>query len=144
MQDAEWDIHQAGRAWLSGEARERYELTPGKIEMIEGKLLWSDEERVALLGLLLENVGADRAVRLGDPDVWLGAVLARISESTRTGENEPGEDSGWPSAAWLAYVLRQLVRSQKAWHEQLDARLGAHERALREIAADFRTVRPSG
>jgi hypothetical protein len=27
-----------------------------------------------MLGLLLENVGADRAVRLGNPDVWRAAV----------------------------------------------------------------------
>jgi hypothetical protein len=48
----------------------RYELTPEKLEMIDGKLLWDHEARVALLGLLLENVGADVAVRLGDPSVW--------------------------------------------------------------------------
>jgi hypothetical protein len=49
-------------------------LTPEKIEMCEGKLLWEDEERVALLGLLLENVGANAAVRLGDPAVWRAAI----------------------------------------------------------------------
>lgn len=42
--------------------------------MVEGKLLWSEEDRETLLGLLLENVGADRAVGLGDPDVWRLAV----------------------------------------------------------------------
>jgi hypothetical protein len=70
----EWDIRGAGRAWRAGEAMERYMLTPDKLEMVEGKLLWSDEDREALLGLLLENVGADRAVQLGDPDVWQAAV----------------------------------------------------------------------
>jgi hypothetical protein len=53
---------------------ERWELTPEKMEMYEGKLLWYEEDRVKLLGLLLENVGADRAVRLGNPDVWRAAV----------------------------------------------------------------------
>jgi hypothetical protein len=53
---------------------QRYELTPEKIEMVKGKLLWDDEDRVNMLGLLLENVGADRAVRLGNPDVWRAAV----------------------------------------------------------------------
>ena len=42
--------------------------------MIDGKILWSDEDRENLLGLLLENVGADRAVQLGDPEVWRAAV----------------------------------------------------------------------
>ena len=44
------------------------------MEMSEGKLLWFAEDRVKLLGLLLENVGADRAVRLGNPEVWRAAV----------------------------------------------------------------------
>lgn len=75
MPDAAWDIRREGRAW-GKEAMARYELTPGKLEMIDGKLLWDDEDRVLLLGLLLENVGADRAVRLGDPAVWRAAVAA--------------------------------------------------------------------
>jgi hypothetical protein len=53
---------------------DRYALTPEKLEMIDGKLLHDDEERLNLLALLLENVGADAAVRLGDPAVWRGAV----------------------------------------------------------------------
>jgi hypothetical protein len=52
----------------------RYELTPEKLEMIDGRLLWDDEERINLLGLLLENVGANRAVELGDPQVWRDAI----------------------------------------------------------------------
>lgn len=71
-----WDIRREGRAWVAGEATRRWELTPEKLEMWEGKLLWSDEDRVKLLGLLLENVGADPAVRLGDPEVWIAAVEA--------------------------------------------------------------------
>ena len=55
---------------------DRYALTPEKIEMINGKLFGSDDERLALLALLLENVGADQAVRLGDPAVWRAAVAA--------------------------------------------------------------------
>lgn len=74
MRDSDWDIRREGRAWVANEARQRYELTPEKMEMFEGKLLWYEEDRVKLLGLLLENVGADRAVRLGNPDVWRAAV----------------------------------------------------------------------
>jgi hypothetical protein len=69
-----WDIRAEGRAWKGDEAMERWALTPEKIEMSEGRLLWDDDERLALLGLLLENVGADAAVRLGDPAVWRTAV----------------------------------------------------------------------
>jgi hypothetical protein len=69
-----WDIRREGRAWGGGEAHPRYELTPEKIEMIDGKLFWTDEERLTMLGLLLENVGMDAAVRLGDARLWREAV----------------------------------------------------------------------
>lgn len=70
---ADWDIRAEGRAWRS-EAMDRYALTPEKLEMIGGKLLYDDEQRLTLLALLLENVGADAAVRLGNADVWRAAV----------------------------------------------------------------------
>lgn len=74
LQQTKWDIRRKGRAWVSGEAWPRYELCPEKLEMIEGKLLWNEEDRLTLLALLLENVGADEAIRLGDPAVWRAAV----------------------------------------------------------------------
>lgn len=73
--EAAWDIRRAGRAW-GPEALARYELTPEKIEMFDGRLLADEDERLTLLALLLENVGADNAVRLGDPAVWRAAVAA--------------------------------------------------------------------
>lgn len=75
--DIHWDIRREGRAWSASEFRSRAELRPEKLEIFEGKLLWSDEERLALLGLLLENVGADQAVKLGDPGVWIAAARSR-------------------------------------------------------------------
>jgi hypothetical protein len=74
MSKIEWKILNEGRAWRGEEARERFALTPEKLEMVYGKLLWSDEEREKLLGLLLENVGADRTVQFGDPEIWRVAV----------------------------------------------------------------------
>ena len=70
----EWDIRRGGRTRLVDEALERFALAPERIEMMDGRLLLDDEERLALLGLLLENVGADAAVRLGNPSVWRRAV----------------------------------------------------------------------
>jgi hypothetical protein len=69
-----WEIRRRGRAWRSGEAMQRYQLTPEEIEMVKGKLFWSDEDRLRMLGLLLENVGVDAAVKLGDPKVWKDAI----------------------------------------------------------------------
>jgi hypothetical protein len=74
--EVNWDIRRAGRAWTADEAMPRYNLTPEKFEMYQGKLFWSDEDRVNMLGLMLENVGTDQAVRLGDPAVWRAAVAA--------------------------------------------------------------------
>ena len=69
-----WNIGRAGRSWTGEEARQCWELTPEKFEMDHGKLFWDEEQRLTLLALLLENVGVDQAVRLGDPDVWRAAV----------------------------------------------------------------------
>ncbi len=69
-----WNIGRAGRAWTDDEARQRWELTPEKFEMANGKLFWDEHQRLTLLALLLENVGADWAVRLGDAEVWRAAV----------------------------------------------------------------------
>ena len=76
MADIEWDIRREGRAWGADEVQARYALAPEKIELIKGKLLWNDDERLRLLGLLLENVGLDQAVRLGDSRLWREAVAA--------------------------------------------------------------------
>lgn len=70
-----WDIRRDGRAW-GDEAKSRYAMTPEKTEMIDGRLYWTDEERLTMLALLLENVGADQAVRLGSANVWRAAVAA--------------------------------------------------------------------
>ena len=69
-----WDIRLQGRAWRADELPARYNLTPEKIELIEGILFWTDADRITMLGLLLENVGASAAVSLGDPAVWKEAI----------------------------------------------------------------------
>jgi hypothetical protein len=74
--DVDWDIRREGRAWTDAEFDQRLDLRPEKLEVWEGKLLWEDEERILLLGLLLENLGADVAVRLGDPAVWKAAIAS--------------------------------------------------------------------
>jgi hypothetical protein len=74
VSEVAWDIRREGHAWTSDEWRARRELGPEKIELIRGKLFWSDEDRLAMLALLLENVGVDQAVRLGDPQVWREAI----------------------------------------------------------------------
>lgn len=86
-----WDIRREGRAWTREEWSVRREVTPDKNELIRGKLFWCEEDRLAMLALLLENVGADRAVRIGDPRVWREAVAA-LGQEGRT-ERSPDERS---------------------------------------------------
>jgi hypothetical protein len=50
-------------------------LVPEKLER-DGKIFWDDEERLRMVALLLENLGVDAVVRLGDPNVWREAVKA--------------------------------------------------------------------
>ncbi|HMV42986.1 MAG TPA: hypothetical protein PK079_22100 [Leptospiraceae bacterium] len=59
-----WNIQRKGRAWEKEEAWTKYELTPEKIEMFQGKIFWSDEQRLNMIGLLLENVGIDTMLDL--------------------------------------------------------------------------------
>lgn len=73
LEDDAWDIRLEGRAWHD-EAHDRFDLAPRKMEMYRGRLFWNDTDRLNVLGMLLENVGAERAVQLGDPAVWRAAV----------------------------------------------------------------------
>jgi hypothetical protein len=61
-------------------AEEKYHpLCPEKIELIEGRMFWSDEEQLNMLVLLLENVGINAAVRMGDPHPWKQTVAERVT-----------------------------------------------------------------
>ncbi len=75
-----WEIGREGRGWRGDEFERSYFAMPEKMEAIEGKLYWSEEDRLKVLGALLENVGIDRAIRLGDPELWKAAV-AELTET---------------------------------------------------------------
>ena len=75
----EFNIQRQGRKWSRAEIEQKYhDLCPEKIELIEGKMFWSDEQRLNMLALLLENVGMDAAVKLGDPALWKQAIDERL------------------------------------------------------------------
>jgi hypothetical protein len=74
-----FNIQRHGRKWSRSEIEQKYhQLCPEKIELIEGRMFWTDEERLNMLALLLENVGIDAAVRLGDPELWKQAIDGRL------------------------------------------------------------------
>jgi hypothetical protein len=56
------------------------------MELVRGKLFENERERMTMLALLLENVGADKAVHLGDPAVWRAAIAA-LPDDNNMGEN---------------------------------------------------------
>ena len=74
MNDWDWDIRRTSRRRWEAEARSRFDMLPEKFEMIDGELLLSDEERINLLGVLLELVGTDRAIQMGDATTWRRSV----------------------------------------------------------------------
>jgi hypothetical protein len=70
----QWEIRREGRAWTPEEFPARWALTPEKFECSDGKMFWTDEDRLNLLALLLENVGIDAAMRLAPKEVWREAL----------------------------------------------------------------------
>ncbi len=69
----DWDIRREGRKWTNEEFDKRIYQAPEKIEFVGG-IFANDEERLTVLAMLLENLGIDKAVRLGDPADWKAAV----------------------------------------------------------------------
>jgi hypothetical protein len=74
--EVQWDLRREGRSWSSEEWNARRELTPEKFELSRGKLFWCEEHRLAVVALMIENLGVDQVVRLGDPQVWRDAIAA--------------------------------------------------------------------
>jgi len=84
IQQIHWDIRNEGRRWIGDEFAARRERMPEKLEVIEGRVLWDDRELLTTLGMMLEQVGADRAVQLGELSVWRRAVRRRQRRVTRS------------------------------------------------------------
>ena len=78
--DVTWDIRREGHVWEGPNVREHYYLAPEKIEMIFRQMFCTETERVTMLALLLENVGVDKAIRLGNPEVWRSALEDLLHE----------------------------------------------------------------
>lgn len=73
MKPIDWDIRRAGRLWSDEEFERRIDEAPEKIEFVEG-IFASDRERLIVLGMLLENLGIDRAIRFGRLEDWKAAI----------------------------------------------------------------------
>jgi len=70
---AEWNIGRKGREWRGEEFMKRLDQAPEKIEYKGGIFIY-EHERLTVLAMLLENLGIDKAVRLGKPEDWKAAI----------------------------------------------------------------------
>jgi len=73
MDKQDWDIRRQGRKWTREAFEQRIYQAPEKIEFAGG-IFASDEQRMTVLAMLLENLGIDRVVRLGNPADWKAAI----------------------------------------------------------------------
>jgi hypothetical protein len=69
MLDSEWNIGRLSHEW-GEELPSRADLLPKQFGVIDERLTLSEEERITLLAILLELVGTDRAIQLGDATTW--------------------------------------------------------------------------
>jgi hypothetical protein len=69
----DWDIRRQGRRWSHDEFDQRLYQAPEKIEFVDG-IFASDLERLTVLGMLLENLGIDRAIQFGKLEDWKAAI----------------------------------------------------------------------
>ncbi len=76
--------------------------------MGSGKLFWDDRERLRMLGLLLENCGAEAAVRMSNPDVWRAAV-ARLADEDATLERAVDAACRWRASFDIGYDLLSIL-----------------------------------
>lgn len=78
-----WHIRRAGQQWIGEKFKNRIYQAPEKIEFVEGGIFTNERERLTVLAILLENLGIDKAVRLGDPADWKAAVMELDDLRTR-------------------------------------------------------------
>jgi hypothetical protein len=70
---AEWKIEREGREWKGAEFDKRIYQAPEKIEYVGGIFI-NEHQRRTVLAMLLENVGIDKAVQLGNVEDWKAAL----------------------------------------------------------------------
>jgi hypothetical protein len=69
-----FDIGLDGRRWNVDRFLALERVLPEKMELIDGKLFWSERERLGMLSAMLEQVGLREAVKLAPKELWLNAL----------------------------------------------------------------------
>jgi hypothetical protein len=83
MHNEDWDIRRQGRTWTPEEFERRVYQAPEKIEFVGG-IFASEDERLTVLAMLLENLGIDQVIRLGRLADWKAAVAERERSQERS------------------------------------------------------------
>ena len=73
MEYSNWDIRREARRWTKEEAERRIYQAPEKIEFAGG-IFVGEEQRLTVLGMLLENLGIDKVIRFGKLEDWKAAI----------------------------------------------------------------------
>jgi len=73
MEYSDWDIRREARRWTKEEAERRMYQAPEKIEFAGG-IFVGEDQRLTVLGMLLENLGIDKVVRFGKLEDWKAAI----------------------------------------------------------------------
>ena len=73
------EIEREGREWKGNEFNKRIYQAPQKIEYVGG-IFVDEDERLTVLAMLLENLGIDKAVQLGDLAYWKAAIAELESQ----------------------------------------------------------------
>jgi hypothetical protein len=73
MKPIDWDIRRESRRWSDEEFDRRMYQAPEKIGYVDG-IFASERERLIVLGMLLENLGIDRAIRFGKLEDWKASI----------------------------------------------------------------------
>ncbi|MBP8100597.1 MAG: hypothetical protein KAY54_01830 [Burkholderiaceae bacterium] len=110
------DIRLEPRRW-SGDELRRHDELPGRLEMVRGQLCLDEEQRLVLLGALLEHVGTARAVQMGPLKAWTTAIAER--EELEAWNNMPavGREQFWrPPTLRLSFKQRLELKKTYKFH----------------------------
>lgn len=107
----DFDIRLIGRNWTADEMARRGDL-PGRLEMVDGKLCLDEEQRLTLLGVLLEHIGTARAVSLGPLQAWVAAVEQRKEDVAWDSMPAVGVEQFWrPATLRLSFGKRLEIKA---------------------------------
>lgn len=108
----EWQIGRTGKNWTGPEVLQKLNQLPGRLELVDGKLCFNEEERRTLLAGLLENVGMDEVLTLGDIQDWREALAAR-ADSTDLATAHDGNSP--PISHWNCREIASTQAAGETW-----------------------------